>query len=59
MSGLQSCATTSPAGFTRTQAVPIENGDAATPMRIFKITRHLNGILYPDHLAAHKSANRP
>ncbi len=45
MVGLQSCSTTSPAGFTNEQAVMINNGDAATPMRVFKITSTSDSLL--------------
>ena len=42
---LKSCATTSPAGFTADQRVMIENGDAETPMRVFKITSASDSVL--------------
>jgi peptide deformylase len=42
---LLACGTTSPAGFTQEQAVIINNGDAATPMRVFKITSTSDSLL--------------
>lgn len=39
------CAPTSPAGFTREQSVLINNADAETPMRVFKITSQSDSTL--------------
>ncbi|WP_116105288.1 peptide deformylase [Lewinella sp. IMCC34191] len=42
---LTGCATVSPAGFTEEQQVMIRNGDAQTPMRVFKITSESDSTL--------------
>ncbi|PPK86212.1 peptide deformylase [Neolewinella xylanilytica] len=42
---LTGCATVSPAGFTEDQQVMIRNGDAQTPMRVFKITSESDSVL--------------
>lgn len=39
------CEPVSPAGFTSEQSVMIENGDSATPMRVFKITSTSDSML--------------
>ncbi|TXF91607.1 peptide deformylase [Neolewinella aurantiaca] len=39
------CRPTSPAGFTAAQSVMINNGDADTPMRVFKITSSSDSTL--------------
>ncbi|MEL6275573.1 MAG: peptide deformylase [Bacteroidota bacterium] len=45
LTALWGCQPTSPAGFNREQAVIIQNGDAATPMRVFKITSQSDSLL--------------
>lgn len=42
---LSSCDTTTPAGFTKDQAVMINTADAATPMRVWKITSQSDSLL--------------
>ncbi|PHI19261.1 peptide deformylase [Lewinellaceae bacterium SD302] len=42
---LTACSPNSPAGFNAVQQVMIQNGDAATPMRVFKITSTSDSLL--------------
>ena len=42
---LTGCSNQSPSGFTPNQQVLINNADANTPMRIFKITSHSDSLL--------------
>ena len=45
VTALFGCEPQSPSGFSQKQAVIIQNGDAATPMRVFKITSQSDSLL--------------